>query len=70
MEEFFNSVIISILLDSEINPTEFNFFQVEDIKSNIENIQKYVNEVKRLHSNILAAPNTDDSMWFFFLLII
>ncbi len=38
-----------------------HFQKVVDIRVNIENIQKYVNEVKKLHSTILAAPNTDDS---------
>ena len=37
------------------------FNQVEEIRTNVENIQKYVNEVKKLHSTILAAPTTDDS---------
>lgn len=47
-----------------MNPSVFmeEFFnQVEDIRSNIDNIQKNVEEVKRLHSAILSAPTTDDS---------
>lgn len=52
---------VHVNLNSAVFMEEF-FNSVEDIKSNIENIQKYVNEVKRLHSNILAAPNTDDTM--------
>jgi len=38
------------------------FTQVEDIRGNVENIQKYVNEVKKLHSTILASPTTDDKI--------
>ncbi len=41
------------------------FNQVEEIRTNVENIQKYVNEVKKLHSTILAAPTTDDSSHYF-----
>ena len=43
------------------------FNQVEEIRTNVENIQKYVNEVKKLHSTILAAPTTDDSSHCFIL---
>lgn len=37
------------------------FNRVEEILSNVDNIQHYVNVVKKLHSKILAAPTTDDS---------
>ena len=38
------------------------FFQdVEDIRSNIDKIQANVEEVKRKHSAILSAPQTDES---------
>lgn len=42
------------------------FTQVEDIRGNVENIQKYVNEVKKLHSTILASPTTDDSSYLIY----
>ena len=47
-------------MDPSIFMEEF-FNQVEEIRTNVENIHKYVNEVKKLHSTILAAPTTDDS---------
>ena len=47
-------------MDPTIFMEEF-FNQEEDIRNNIDNIQKFVNEVKKLHSTILAAPTTDDS---------
>ena len=38
------------------------FFQeVEDIRENIGKIQNNVEEVKRKHSAILSAPQTDES---------
>lgn len=38
------------------------FFQeVEDIRENIDKIQNNVEEVKRKHSAILSAPQTDES---------
>lgn len=38
------------------------FFQeVEDIRENIDKIQNNVDEVKRKHSAILSAPQTDES---------
>ena len=51
---------VRVNMDSSVFMEEF-FNQVEDIRSNVENIQKYVNEVKKLHSTILASPTTDDS---------
>lgn len=36
--------------------------QVQDIRTNIENAHKYVDEVKRLHSTILSAPTTDEKI--------
>jgi len=38
------------------------FKQVDDIRDNVGAIHKFVNEVKRLHSTILAAPTTDDKV--------
>ncbi len=49
-------------MDQSIFMEEF-FNQVEDIRGNIDCIQKFVNEVKKLHSTILAAPTTDDSQF-------
>ena len=37
------------------------FLEVEDIRSNIDKIQANVEEVKRKHSAILSAPQTDES---------
>ena len=38
------------------------FFQeVEEIRENIDRIQNNVEEVKRKHSAILSAPQTDES---------
>lgn len=51
---------VRVNMDSSVFMEEF-FNQVEDIRGNVENIQKYVNEVKKLHSTILASPTTDDS---------
>ena len=53
---------VHVNMDQSIFMEEF-FNQVEDIRSNVENIQKFVNEVKKLHSTILAAPTTDDSQY-------
>jgi syntaxin 1A len=52
---------VQINMDPSIFMEEF-FNQVEEIRTNVENIQKYVNEVKKLHSTILAAPTTDDKV--------
>ena len=37
------------------------FAEVEDIRNSIDKIQANVEEVKRKHSAILSAPQTDDS---------
>ena len=39
-------------------------FQVEEIRDNIDRIQGCVEEVKRKHSAILSAPQTDESKNF------
>lgn len=39
----------------------FPTFQVEEIRENIEKIQGNVEEVKKKHSAILSAPQTDES---------
>ena len=36
-------------------------FQVEEIRENIDKIQNNVEEVKKKHSAILSAPQTDES---------
>ena len=51
---------VHVNMDQTVFMAEF-FNQVEDIRGNVDRIQNYVNEVKRLHSTILAAPTTDDS---------
>merc|ERR1719433_2616399 len=38
------------------------FHDVEEIRANIDKIQANVEEVKRKHSSILSAPQTDDKM--------
>jgi len=38
------------------------FSEVEDIRENIDKIQLNVEEVKRKHSSILSAPQTDEKM--------
>ena len=43
------------------------FTEVEDIRENIDKIQNNVEDVKRKHSAILSAPQTDESkdlLWF------
>ena len=42
------------------------FLEVEDIRSNIDKIHGNVEEVKRKHSAILSAPQTNESMNFFY----
>ena len=37
------------------------FADVEQIRENIEKMQTNVEEVKKIHSAILSAPQTDDS---------
>ena len=39
----------------------FLFQEVEDIRENCDKIQLNVEEVKRKHSSILSAPQTDES---------
>ena len=38
-----------------------SFLQVEEIRGMIDKIQSNVDEVKKKHSAILSAPQTDDS---------
>ena len=40
------------------------FLDVEEIRTNIDKIQAQVDEVKRKHSEILSAPQTDESKYF------
>ncbi len=37
------------------------YFQVDEIRQMIDKISSNVEEVKKKHSAILSAPNTDDS---------
>ena len=48
------------------------FSEVEDIRENIDKIQLNVDEVKRKHSAILSAPQTDESKreWSTYLFLI
>lgn len=39
--------------------TDF-FVQIDSLRTNIDKIGELVDEVKRLHSTILAAPQADD----------
>lgn len=42
--------------------SEFSFsIQVEEIRSNIDKISENVEEVKKKHSDILSAPQQDES---------
>jgi len=52
---------VHVNMDPTVFMEEF-FQQVDDIRTNVDSIQKYVNEVKKLHSTILAAPTTDDKV--------
>ena len=42
------------------------FLDVEEIRANIDKIQANVEEVKRKHSAILSAPQTDESKQYYF----
>lgn len=49
-----------------------NFFfslQVEEIREMIDKIQTNVEEVKKKHSAILSAPQTDESKWHTFIFL-
>jgi hypothetical protein len=56
---------VQVNMDQTVFMAEF-FNQVEDIRGNVDSIHNFVNEVKKLHSTILAAPTTDDSKHFVF----
>lgn len=40
------------------------FSEVEEIRDMIDKIQANVEEVKKKHSAILSAPQSDESEWF------
>ena len=40
----------------------FSYLKVEQIRENIEKMQTNVEEVKKIHSAILSAPQTDDKV--------
>lgn len=46
---------------------DYNFFKVEEIRQNIDFISVKVQEVKKKHSDILSAPQADDSKLHFLL---
>jgi len=52
---------VQVNMETKVFMEEF-FKQVEDIRDNVDSIHKFVNEVKKLHSTILAAPTTDDKV--------
>lgn len=52
---------VQVNMDTTVFMEEF-FKQVDDIRDNVTAIHKFVNEVKKLHSTILAAPTTDDKV--------
>lgn len=52
---------VHVNMDQSVFMEEF-FNQVEDIRANVESILKSVNDIKKLHSTILAAPTTDDKV--------
>jgi syntaxin 1A len=52
---------VQVNMDTTVFMEEF-FKQVDDIRDNVSSIHKFVNEVKKLHSTILAAPTTDDKV--------
>jgi syntaxin 1A len=52
---------VQVNMDTTVFMEEF-FKQVDDIRDNVASIHKFVNEVKKLHSTILAAPTTDDKV--------
>lgn len=47
-----------------VNP--LTLFQVEEIREMIDKIQANVEEVKKKHSAILSAPQTDESKFFIY----
>ncbi len=52
---------VQVNMDTTVFMEEF-FKQVDDIRDHAGQIHKLVNEVKKLHSTILAAPTTDDKV--------
>lgn len=44
------------------------FTEVEEVREMIDKIQNNVEEVKKKHSAILSAPQTDESKWRFKIL--
>lgn len=48
-------------INAEVGGMDDFFQEVEFIRENIDKIQNNVDEVKRKHSAILSAPQTDDS---------
>ena len=52
---------VHVYMDQTVFMAEF-FTQVEDILANAATITNCVEDVKKLHSTILAAPNADDKI--------
>ncbi|RWS28345.1 FYVE finger-containing phosphoinositide kinase: fyv1-like protein [Leptotrombidium deliense] len=54
---------VSMDVDEKISSYMDDFFQeVEEIKENIEKMQYNVEDVKKIHSSILSAPQTDEKV--------
>ncbi|KAH1017504.1 hypothetical protein HUJ05_008132 [Dendroctonus ponderosae] len=65
--EFMNQFFQEAIAFPHQNKNPFFSFQVEDIREMIDKIQANVEEVKKKHSSILSAPQSDDSKCLFFL---
>lgn len=61
MEEFFQEVSVILIYFKKMKIIRLILTQVEQIRENIEKMQANVEEVKKIHSAILSAPQTDDS---------
>lgn len=52
---------VTVGVEEKTGYMEEFFQEVEQIRENIEKMQTNVEEVKKIHSAILSAPQTDDS---------
>nr|XP_027197544.1 syntaxin-1A-like isoform X1 [Dermatophagoides pteronyssinus] len=62
MEEFFQEVSVILIYFKKMKIIRLILTQVEQIRENIEKMQANVEEVKKIHSAILSAPQTDDKV--------
>lgn len=51
-------------LEMDLSFYSYLFIQVEEVRNNIDKISKNVDEVKKKHSDILSAPQADESKFF------